>query len=341
MRPQNRPTSPKEEAMSTQRSSHRLAAGVLLASFMAAHSVALADNWPQQQVRIITGPLAAGSSIDATARVLAEELSKRWKQSVVVDTRPGADGIIAAKALLDARDGHTLLFTTHSIFTVVPLLREPIPYDPKGDFAPISLGVHDFLAIAVAPSLPVNSLRDLVSFAKAKPTGLNYYAVPGAPYLGALAFQRGVAIQMTFVPYTNHTNAISDLSEGRLQLAVLPLAAIVGMAKAGKLKLLAVLNDQRSPAAADVPTVAEAGYPGFFSGGLLGMFGPKEMPATLRERIAADMSEVLARPDIQARLASFGLVARATTPAEFAIILEAQRDKWSAVALEHDIKPQR
>jgi tripartite-type tricarboxylate transporter receptor subunit TctC len=331
----------KEEAMSTNRSSHWFAAGALLAGLMAVPSVAVADNWPRQQVRIITGPLAAGSSIDATARVLAEELSKRWKQSVVVDTRPGADGIIAAKALLDARDGHTLLFTTHSIFTVVPLLREPIPYDPKGDFAPISLGVHDFLAIAVAPSLPVSSLRDLVTLAKAKPTGLNYYAVPGSPYLGSLAFQKGVAIQMTFVPYTNHTNAISDLAEDRLQVAVLPLAAILGMAKAGKVRLLAVLNDQRSPAAADVPTMAEAGYPGFFSGGLLGMFGPKDMPAAVRERISADMSDVLARPDIQERLASFGLVAHGTTPAEFAAILDAQREKWSTVALEHDIKPQR
>ena len=235
--------------MSASRSSRWFAAGVLLAGFTAPLSMAIADDWPRQQVRIVTGPLAAGSSIDATARVLAEELSKRWKQSVVVDTRPGADGIIAAKALLDARDGHTLLFTTHSIFTVVPLLREPIPYDPKGDFAPISLGVHDFLAIAVAPSLPVNSLRDLVALAKAKPTGLNYYAVPGSPYLGCLAFQKGLAIQMTFVPYTNHTNAMSDLAEGRLQVAVLPLAAILGMAKAGKVKLLAVLNDQRSPAA--------------------------------------------------------------------------------------------
>jgi tripartite-type tricarboxylate transporter receptor subunit TctC len=327
--------------MSTNSSSRRFAARCLLAGFMVVPSAAIADNWPQQQVRIITGPLAAGSSIDATARVLAEELSKRWKQSVVVDTRPGADGIIAAKALLEARDGHTLLFTTHSIFTVVPLLREPIPYDPKADFAPISLGVDDFLAIAVSPSLPVHSMRDLVTLAKGKPTGLNYYAVPGAPYLGSLAFQKGIAIQMIFVPYTNHTNAISDLSEGRLQVAVLPLAAIVGLSNAGKVKLLAVLNDQRSPAAADVPTMAEAGYPGFFSGGLLGMFGPKDMPTALRERIAAEMADVLGRPDIRARLASFGLVAHATTPAEFAAILDAQRDKWSTVALEHDIKPQR
>jgi tripartite-type tricarboxylate transporter receptor subunit TctC len=326
--------------MRTSHLSRLFATGVLLAG-LSSPAVSFAAAWPQQPVRIITGPLAAGSSIDATARVLAEHFSMRWKQSVVVDTRPGADGIIAAKALLDARDGHTLLFTTHSIFTVVPLLREPIPYNPKEDFAPISLGVHDFLAVVVAPSLPVNSLHELVELARKKPTELNYYAVPGAPYLGYLAFQRGTGIHTTFVPYANHTNAISDLAEGRLQIAVLPLASVVGLGKTGKLKLLAVLNDQRSPATPDVPTMAEAGFPGFFSGGLLGMFAPKEMPVQLRERIAAEMCEVLSQPEVKERLASFGLVAHGTTPAEFGAILDAQRGKWAAVARENDIRPQR
>jgi tripartite-type tricarboxylate transporter receptor subunit TctC len=327
--------------MSTSRLPYVFRTGALLAALVALPADSFADNWPQQTVRILTGPLAAGSSIDATARVLAEELSKRWKQSVVVDTRPGADGIIAAKALLEARDNHTLLFTTHSIFTVVPLLRQPIPYDPKGDFTPISLGVDDFLAIVAAPSLPANSLPELVELAKKKPTELNYYAVPGSPYLGYLAFQKGAGINTTFVPYANHTNAISDLAEGRLHIAVLPLAAVVGLGKAGKVKLLAVLNDQRSPAVADVPTVAESGFPGFFSGGLLGMFGPKDMPVELRERIASEMRDVLSRPDVKERLASFGLVAHGTTPSEFAAILETQRAKWAAIAREHDIKPQR
>jgi tripartite-type tricarboxylate transporter receptor subunit TctC len=324
---------------------HSIAVALALFSLTIAVSLVRAESpsagpWPQQTVRIINGPLAAGSSIDTTARVLADDLSKRWKQSVVVDTRPGADGIIAAKALLEAHDGHTLLFTTHSIFTVVPLLRQQIPYDPKGDFAPISLGVDDFLGVAVTPSLRLNAVSDLVELAKKRPGELNYYAVPGSPYLGYLAFQKGTGINTTFVPYANQTNAISDLSEGRLHIAVLPLASAASLAKADKIKLLAVLNDRRSPAAADVPTLAEAGYPGFFSGGLLGMFGPKDMPLELRERIAADMADVLNRPDVQDRLASFGLVAHPTTPAEFAAILDAQRAKWSAVARENDIKPQ-
>jgi tripartite-type tricarboxylate transporter receptor subunit TctC len=323
--------------MGMRRWSHVFAAGLLAVTPPA---IARAGTWPERLVRIVTGPLAVGSSIDTTARVLAEELSKTWKQPVVVDTRPGADGIIAAQAMLDARDGHTLLFTTHSVFTVVPLLRQPIPYDSKADVVPISLAVEDFLTMAVSPSLPVGSLAELVGLAKAKPGQLNYYAVPGAPYLAYLAFQKGVGIDTTFVSYTNHGTAITDLLEGRLQIAVVPLAAVVGLVQAEKIKPLAVTNDRRSPSAEHIPTMAEAGYPGFFSGGLLGMFGPKTMPPALRERIASEMSEVLARPDIKVRLAGFGLAARGTSPAEFDAIMDAQRARWTAVAHDNNIKPQ-
>jgi tripartite-type tricarboxylate transporter receptor subunit TctC len=326
--------------MGTLRWSHAFATGFLAAALGASPATTFAGTWPERTVRIITGPLAVGSSIDATARVLAEELSKSWKQAVVVDTRPGADGIIAAQAMLDARDGHTLLFTTHSVFTVIPLLREPIPYDSKADVVPISLAVEDFLTIAVSPSLPVGSLSELISLAKSKPGQLNYYAVPGAPYLAYLAFQKGVGIDTTFVSYNNHGTAITDLLEDRLQVAVVPLAAVIGLVQADKIKPLAVTNDRRSPTAERVPTAAEAGYPGFFSGGLLGMFGPKTMPVELRERIASEMSEVLGRPDIKARLANFGLAARGTSPAEFGAIMDAQRARWTAVARDNDINPQ-
>jgi tripartite-type tricarboxylate transporter receptor subunit TctC len=131
--------------MNTNRLSWIFVISLALASFISLTEKPLAGRWPDHTVRIITGPLAPGSSIDATARILADELAKKWKQSVVIENRPGADGIIAGQAFLQAKDGHTLLFTTHSIFTVVPLLREPIPYDTRHDFAPISWAVEDFL----------------------------------------------------------------------------------------------------------------------------------------------------------------------------------------------------
>jgi tripartite-type tricarboxylate transporter receptor subunit TctC len=317
------------------------AAALAAANLIGSHAQSLAEAWPNRTVRIITGPLAPGSSIDATARILADELSKRWKQSIVIENRPGADGIIAGQAFLQATDGHTLLFTTHSIFTVVPLLREPIPYDTRQDFAAISWAVEDFLCVVVAPSLKADSLSELVSLARAKPAALNYYAVPGAPYLAYLAFQKSAGIDTTFVPYSNQANAMSDLAEGRLHIAVMPLASVNELARAGKLKLLAVTNAERAPAATDTPTVTEAGYPRFTFFGLLGMFGPKDMPLELRERIAKDMREVLAQPAIKSTLSNIGMAARGTSPGEFAAILDVQRTKWAAIAHEHNIKPQR
>jgi tripartite-type tricarboxylate transporter receptor subunit TctC len=315
---------------------------VRVAAVFAASAVLLtgcpAFAWPERPVRIFT-PTAPGGGTDTVARILAEALTKHWNQPVVVESRPGADGFLAVGALLDARDGHALLFTTHSAVTVVPLLHEKLPYDPVRDLVPISLAVDDFLCVAAAPSLPANSLRELVASAQAEPGKLNYVAVPGSPYLAFLAFQKAAGIEMTFVSYRNYMGAIPDLAEGRIQVAVMPLSTVVGQARAGKLKLLAVTNAQRSPAAPDTPTAAEAGFAEFTFGGMLGLFGPKEMGAVTRERIAASVQAVLREAEISGRLTSVGYVARGTTPAEFAAIIDQQRAKWAAIAQAYGARP--
>ena len=298
-----------------------------------------AGSWPEHTVRIIT-PFSPGISVDVAARALADALAKRWKQPVVVENRPGADTIIGTQAFLEMRDGHALLFTTHSTFTVVPLLRARVPYDPIGDVKPISLAVEDFLSVVVTPRLEISSLSEFVKLAREQPTKLNFYAVPGAPYLAYLAFQQRVGMATTFVAYNNPVSAISDLSEGRIHIAVMPLALVLGAVQADKIKLLAVTNAVRTPAAPNVPTVGEAGYPEFTFGGFLGLFGPRDMPADLQERIATDARLILNEPEIQQRLTNVGLIARGTTPAEFATIMDGQRAKWSAIAREHKIEPQ-
>jgi tripartite-type tricarboxylate transporter receptor subunit TctC len=244
------------------------------------------------------------------ARLLADALSKRWKQPVVVENRPGGDTMVGTKAFLEMRDDHGLLFTTHSTFRVLPLLRAKVPYDPVGDVRPISLAVEDYLTIAASPTLEVATLADFVKLASEKPTKLNFYAAPGAPFLAYLAFQKRAGIDTTFVAYNSPVSAISDLSEGRIHFAVMPLASVLGAAQAGKIKLLAVTNAKRTLAAQDVPTVTESGYPEFTFGGFLGLFGPKDMSAELRERIASDVRDVLKEADIQQRLAD-GWIARA------------------------------
>ena len=296
-------------------------------------------SWPDRTVRMMTGP--AGSSPDAAARTLADAFSKRWKQTVIVENRAGADHILAVKGFLEAQDGHTLLFTTHSVLTVNPLLHGTLPYDPERDFAPISLAVEDFLCVAAAPSLGVNSLSELVKLAAAKPGELNAYTVPGSPHLSWLAFQKRAGISTTFVPYKAPTGALVDLSEGRIHVAVIPFAVVRGQAQADRIKVLAVTNAVRTVAAPEIPTVGEAGYPDFTFGGLLGLFGPKDMSPALQERIASEVREILKEPEVHKRLANLGLRLRGTTPAEFRSVLDEQRAKWAAIARAHDIKPKR
>ena len=299
-----------------------------------------ADTWPARTVHVVI-PFSPGTgSPDAAARMLADGLGKRWKQAVVVENRPGADTMLATRAFLEMHDGHSLLFTSHSTFTIVPLLHAKVPYDPVGDVRPVSLAVEDFLAVVTAPALGVGALSDFVRLARQKPTSLNFYAVPGAPYLAYLAFQKRAGIETTFVAYNNPTNAIADLSEGRIHIAVMPVASVLGAAQAGKIKILAVTNEQRTPAAPDIPTVKEAGYPESTFGGFLGLFGPKDMPMALREQIASDVRYILREPDVQERLTTVGLIARGTTPAEFERVMDAQRQRWSAVARDHKIEPQ-
>jgi tripartite-type tricarboxylate transporter receptor subunit TctC len=257
----------------------------------------------------------------------------------VVENRVGADHILAVQELINSRDGHTLLFVTHSAFTVNPLLHAKLPYDPVNDVSPISLAVEDFLCIVAAPSLGVNSLTDVVSLARAKRGELNFFAVPGSPNLAFLAFQKRVDMEATFVPYRTAVPAIADLSEGRIQFAVLPLASVLGQVQAGKLKLLAVTNSLRSPAAPETPTTAEVGFYEFTFGGLLGLFGPKSMAVEQRENIASEIQAILARTEVKQRLTNLGVVARGTSSAEFAAILDEQRAKWAAIARAHGIKP--
>jgi tripartite-type tricarboxylate transporter receptor subunit TctC len=318
---------------------HLLALGIVLAGACLSPQQAISGNWPERTVRLST-PFGPGISPDVAARLLADALSKRWKQPVVVENRPGGDTMVGTKAFVEMRDDHGLLFTTHSTFTVLPLLRAKVPYDPVNDVRPISLAVEDYLTIAASPTLGVATLADFVKLASEKPTKLNFYAAPGAPFLAYLAFQKRSGIDTTFVAYNSPVSAVSDLSEGRIHIAVMPLVSVLGAAQAGKIKLLAVTNAQRTPAAQNVPTVTESGYPEFTFGGFLGLFGPKDMSGELRERIASDMRDVLKEEDIKQRLADVGLLARGTTPAEFETVMTAQRVKWSAIAREHNIEPQ-
>lgn len=296
--------------------------------------------WPERPVRLICAG-APGSSPDIAARLYAERLAGRWDRAVPVESRPGADGTLAVAHLLAQRDGHALLFTFIAALTVAPLLHDRLPFDPVGDLAPICSGAGDFAAIVAPPSLPVHTLAELVALARSQPGALNWAAGAGDIYMSFLGFVRRNGLDMHYVAYRAPAPALQDLADARIHALMLPLAAALPQARAGRLRMLAVANPSRSPAAPEVPTAAEAGFPELAFEGRLGFFGPRSMPAELRDRIAADVRAVAAEPGFGERLRGLGMVARADTSSEFAAHITLDRARWAEAARAYGPMPSR
>ena len=232
---------------------------LLVVGLILAPALARAQTWPQKTVRFIV-PLPPGSGMDLSARLVAERLTERWGQPVVVENRQGADGIPAVTGFLSARDNHTFLFSFGGIVTFNHLLHERLPYDPK-ELVPIAPVIDNFLGVSASAVLKVDTLADLVQAAKAQPGKLNWAATPGLPYYVLLALQKSAGIDMVQVAYRDFAPAYQDLNQGRLHVAGTGVPTLVPHHRAGTAKLLFVTNRERSPQAPDVPTAAEAGYP--------------------------------------------------------------------------------
>jgi tripartite-type tricarboxylate transporter receptor subunit TctC len=325
-----------EESMrKVQRS---LLALALLAPFVLAAPPAAAQSWPQRTVKFLL-PLGPGSGVDIGARLLADRLAARWGQPVVVENRPGGDAVVAISAFVNANDDHVLLMTPTSSFTAHPYLHDNLPYKPT-DLLPIARVSNTLITIGVPAPLEVASLEQLVALARAQPGKLNWAGVTGALDFLFAGFLQRQGLNMTKVPYRNPVEAASDLAEGRVHMYMSALAIVRPQLQAGKVKLLAVTNTVRAPAAPDVPTVKEAGYGELTFDGLVGLFGPTGMPNELRERIAADIRAVVAAdPVIGERLTATGQILNIGGPAEFGQATQQQRDKVAAIARDLGVKP--
>jgi tripartite-type tricarboxylate transporter receptor subunit TctC len=297
-----------------------------------------AQAWPQRTVRFII-PLPPGSGTDLAARLLAERLTARWGQPVVVENRQGADGIPAVTAFLGARDNHTFLLSFAGVITFNHLLHERLPYDPATDLVPIVPVVDNFLGVSATALLQVNSLSELVRAARAQPGKLNWAATPGLPYYVLLALQKSAGIEMVQVSYRDFAPAYQDLNQGRLHVAATGVPTLVPHHHAGTAKLLFVTNRDRSPQAPDVPTAAQIGYRELTFEGTVGLYGWRDMPATLKERIAADLDAITADPAFRERAIAVGTAPRGGTPTEFAAAIEEQRAKIAAIHRATDKKP--
>ena len=276
-----------------------LALGVLLTQILAAS----AQGWPQRPVRFVVS-LGAGSGADIGARLFADRLTKMWGQPVVVENRPGADGVLAINAVLSAKDDHVFLWGPTSNFTGHPYTLERLPYEAQ-DMLPVARVSSTVVTVAVPASMNVGSMKELVELVRKEPGKFNFASATTVTDVIFAAFFKSAGLDVQKVSYKDTVSALNDLMEGRIQIYGAAYAIVRNQAKARRVKLLAVTNRQRVPGL-DLPTVAEAGFPQLNFDGLVGLIASRSSGLTdaVRDRIAADVKTVAADPLVAERLAA-------------------------------------
>jgi tripartite-type tricarboxylate transporter receptor subunit TctC len=307
------------------------AAVVLAASLQFAGDAMAQQTYPTRAVRFIL-PFNPASASDITARLFADRLSARWGKPVVVENRPGGDGIVSIQAFVAANDDHTLWFGPAGTFTVQPYDHDTLPYDSKRDLIPIVSASDVVLAVSVPAALNVNSLDQLVALAKAQPGKLNAAAATGISDFALFGWIKNMDLQIVKVPYRDIMQAPNDLAEARIQVLGTSFAVVQPLMRAGKIKVLAVTSRKRFSAAPDIPTAQEAGFPALTFESIGGLFGPPGMSQAVRESIAADFRAVSADPIIPQRITDIGTIMDIRGPTEFAAAVQEQRDKLAAIA---------
>jgi tripartite-type tricarboxylate transporter receptor subunit TctC len=289
-------------------------------------------------VRVIV-PVGPGGGLDFVARLIAPKLSESLGQTVVIDNRAGASGNIGVElAAQAAPDGYTLIFLSAS--SVVSSVVTKTRFDLMRDFAPVSLTSNLPTVLAVHPSLPANSVSELIAYAKANPRKLNYGSTGNGTILhlaGAL-FALAAGIEIVHVPYKSVGAATVDLLAGQIQLNFANLGTVYPHVKAGRLRMLAVTSQRRTRAAPDLPTMIEAGLPGFVLLQWHGMLAPAAVPRVIIERLHREITSIVRQPATLARLEESGIDAVASTPQEFAAYLKNDHDKWAGVIRQTGIR---
>jgi tripartite-type tricarboxylate transporter receptor subunit TctC len=299
-----------------------------------------AQAYPSKPVRLIV-PFAAGGGTDLVGRTLAQRLTEALGQTVVVENRGGAGGVIGADAVAkSAPDGYTLVLGSPGPLTINPNLQAKMPYDTLRDFSPISLATISPFVLTVHPSLPVRNLKEFIAFAKAQPGRLNYgsggngsVAHLSTEYLKSLA-----RIDLVHVPYKGSSLALTDTLAGQLQVFFDNLPVVLPHIKSGKLRLMGVGTQQRSTLIAGAPTIAESGVPGYEASTAFGILGPANLPAAVVNRLSQEIVRILQSAEIKDRLATQGLEAVGSTPQQYHAHLRAELEKYARIVKTAGIK---
>ena len=315
-------------------------AGLLSAlGLLAASAPAQAQAWPQRAVKFIV-PFGPGAGADIGARLFAEKLTAKWGQPVVIENRPGGDSIVAIAAFLSANDDHVFLFGPAGNFTVHPFVYSKLSYDPK-DLIPFARVSNTILAVAVAQNAPYGTIKEFTEAVRKEPGKFNSGLVQGITEFTFWGYEHAEGLKITQVPYRDINVAPVDLGENRIQVVMASLAIVQPQWQASRIKLIAVNNRTRAPAASNVPTARESGYPSLEVEGLVGLFGIKTIANELKEKIAADIRAVAADGAIAERLKATGQVINVGGPKEFAEAIEEQRAKVAATVKAIDFKPKQ
>ena len=315
---------------------------LLLAALVATTAFATAyaqQPYPARPIRIIS-PFAPGGGNDVISRTIAQKLTENVKQQVIVENRPGANGIIGTEAAARAApDGYTIVLIP-SGHAVNASLRRKLPYDSIRDFTPITLVGSSPLILAVHPSVPAKSVKALAALARARPGQMTYGSagIGSSGHLGGALFETLTGVKMVHVPYKGMGLAITDLMAGHISLVFGTSASVMPHVRSGRLRALATTGAKRSPALPDFPTVAEAGVPGYEAGLWYGFVGPARIPGDIVRRLNAEIVAVLKSPEVHDRLASQGVDATPSTPEEFGKLMVTDLERWAKVVQRAGIR---
>jgi tripartite-type tricarboxylate transporter receptor subunit TctC len=314
----------------------KLVAAVALALACAAAQA----QYPNKPVRLIV-PFPPGGAAELGARIFAQPLGQALGQTVIIETRPGADGAIAADATMKAApDGYTLLYATNTAFSWVPAVRKQPPYDPVGDFTPVSMiGQFGFFLFS-HPSVPATTMTELLAYIRANPGKLNYGSGNSTAMLSTAQLVQREKLDVVHVPYKGDGPLTIDLLGGRVQFAIATPGNAAPQVREGKLRALATMLPSRSPLLPEAPTMAEAGMQGLTITPWGGVFGPKGMPRDITDRLSRELIALLGRAEVREALGKLAFEPRGSTPEELAAFTKDQLEIWRRVVAEVGIKPE-
>ncbi len=299
-----------------------------------------AQSWPARPIRYIV-PFPPGGGTDTSARLMAPTLSSLLAQQVVIENRPGAGGMIGVEqAARSAADGYTMVQATVGQVSINPNLLRKLAFDPSKDLAPVALTGDLFNVLVVHPALPVRSVPDLVSLAKRRPGELNFSSSGvGVPdHLAGELFQITTGSKLVHVPYKGGPLAMADLASGNVQLMFATVASSIGMIKAKRLRPIAITNGKRFPGMPELPTIAEAGLPGFSVDNWTGVFVPAGTPKDLVARLNAGFAQAVGVPETRSKLLDAGIGVASSTPEQFGAFIQSETAKWKKVIHDANVR---